>query len=89
MNINEVASTWAKYCLEGKFEDAYKELYGHNCVSLEMAGFPGTERAEGMEAIAQKGEQWNSMVEEFHGVEIIFKVENGKIVQEQFFYPLG
>jgi len=86
-----------------------------------MKGFPGTERAEGMEAIAQKGENWNSMVEEFHGVEIdgpivagnhfsatmkmditmkgqprkideeicVFKVENGKIVQEQFFYPVG
>jgi len=31
-------------------------------------GFPP--RVEGLDAIAQKGEQWNSMVQEFHGVQI-------------------
>ena len=121
MNTKEVAQKWAKYCQEGTFDKAYQELYDQNCVSLEMKGYPGgTERAEGMEAIAQKGEKWNSMVEQFHGVEIegpivagnhftatmkmditmkgqprnvdeeicVFKVENGKIVQEQFFYAV-
>ncbi len=70
MNVNDVAQTWAKYCLEGKFDKAYEELYDQNCLSLEMKGFPGTERAEGMQAIMEKGEKWNSMVEQFHGLEI-------------------
>ena len=77
-------------------------------------------RVQGKEAIKAKGEQWNSMVQEFHGVEIegpivagdhfsatmnmditmkgqerkkdsevaVFKVKDGKIVSEQFFYPI-
>ena len=31
-------------------------------------GFP--QRVEGIEAILMKGQQWQGMVEEFHGVEI-------------------
>jgi len=122
MTTKEVAEKWAAYCLNGEFEKAYGELYDNNCVSLEMAGGQGlTERCEGMEEIAAKGEKWNSMVEEFHGLKIdgpvvaanhfsatmkmditmkgrgravdeeigVFKVENGKIVHEQFFYPVG
>lgn len=121
MTTKEVASKWAEYCQNGQFENAYKELYNVNCVSLEMEGSQGFEqRCEGIEAITKKGQQWNEMVEEFHGLEIdgpivagnhftatmkmdltikgksrvkdeevaVFQVENGKIVFEQFFYPL-
>jgi len=115
MTTKEVANT-------GRWDLAHQELYADNCVSLEMEGanMPN-QRVEGMEAITQKGKQWNEMVEEFHGAEIdgpivagnhfsatmkmditmkgqprkideevcIFRVENGKIVSEQFFYPIG
>ena len=105
-----------------QWDKAQEELYDANCVSLEMEGAEGfPQKVVGMEAIKQKGEMWNQMVEEFHGMEIegpiaagnhftatmkmditmkgqprkvdeevtIFKVENDKIVSEQFFYPLG
>jgi hypothetical protein len=122
MTTQEVANKWANYCRTGNWESAVKELYHTDCVSIEMEGAQGfPPRVEGLEAIAQKGEQWNSMVAEFHGVEIdgpivagdhfsatmkmditmkgqprsideeiaLFKVRDGKIVSEQFFYPVG
>jgi len=122
MDVKEVANKWAEYCITGQFEKAYAELYGENCVSLEMDGAQGmTPRAEGIEAILEKSKKWDSMVEEFHGMEIegpivagnhftatmkmditmkgmprrkdeevaVFQVANGKIVNEQFFYPIA
>ncbi len=121
MSTQEIATKWAEYCQSNQWEKAWTELYDVNCVSIEMEGAQGfPQRAEGMEAMKKKGEQWNSMIENFHGVEIdgpivagnhftatmkmditmkgrprnvdeevaVFKVENGKIVSEQFFYPV-
>ncbi len=122
MSTKEVANKWKEYCSTGQYDKAYAELYGSNCVSQEMKGVQGyPEIVEGMEAMKIKGEQWNQMVEEFHGVEIegpivagnhftasmkmditmkgqprgineevaVFRVEDGKIVHEQFFYAMG
>lgn len=122
MSTQEVAKKWAEYCRTGQWDKAQAELYDNNCVSLEMEGAQGlTQKVEGLEAIKAKGEQWNQMVEAFHGIEIegpivagnhftasmkmditmkgqprkvdeevaIFRVENGKIVSEQFFYPIA
>ncbi|MEM9821760.1 MAG: nuclear transport factor 2 family protein [Bacteroidota bacterium] len=122
MSPQEVANKWAEYCRTGQWEKALEELYDDHCISLEMKGAQGfPERVEGKEAIKAKGEQWEQMVETFHGLEIegpmvaanyftatmkmditmkgvprmvneevaVFRVENGKIVNEQFFYPVG
>jgi hypothetical protein len=122
MTTQEVANKLVEYCRTGQWDKATAELYSPNAVSIEMPGQEGfPERVEGMEAIAQKGEMWNSMVEEFHGIEVsdpivagdhfsctmamditmkgaprkkdpelcVYRVEDGKIVSEQFFYPLG
>jgi len=122
MTTKEVADKLVDYCRTGRWDLAQEELYAADAVSIEMEGAPGfPPRVEGMEAIKAKGEQWNAMVEEFHGVEIegpivagdhftvsmsmditmkgqprkkdpeiaLYKVKDGKIVSEQFFYPLG
>lgn len=122
MTTQEIANKWAAYCRTGQWENAVQELYHADCVSIEMEGAQGfPPRVEGLEAIAQKGEQWNNMVQEFHGVEIdgpivagdhfsatmkmditmkgqdrtideeiaLFRVRDGKIISEQFFYPVG
>jgi len=121
MTTQEIAAKWAEYCRTGQMDKAQAELYDNNCVSLEMEGAQGFPyRVEGMEAIKQKGERWNEMVEAFHGVEIegpivagdhftasmkmditmkgqprkideevgMFRVKDGKIVCEQFFYAI-
>lgn len=120
MSTKEVAEKWAEYCQTGQWDKAQSELYHPDCISIEMEGAQGFPyKVEGMDAIHQKGLQWNQMVEDFHGMEIegpivagnhfsacmkmdvtlkgqvrkvdeeiaLFKVENGKIVSEQFFYP--
>lgn len=122
MTTQEIANKWAEYCRTGQMDKAHSELYSDDCVSLEMEGAEGfPQRVEGMAAIAEKGKQWEAMVEDFHGVEIdgpiiagnhftatmkmditmkgrprsideeiaLFRVENGKIVSEQFFYALA
>ena len=122
MSTQDVANKWANYCRTGQWDKAQEELYDDNCISLEMEGAQGfPQRVEGLEAIKKKGQQWNQMVEQFHGVEIdgpiaagnyftatmkmdvtmkgqprkvdeeiaVFKVDNGKIVSEQFFYPVN
>jgi len=122
MTTKEVADKLVDYCRSGRWDLAQEELYAADAVSIEMEGAQGfPPRVEGMEAIKAKGDQWNAMVEEFHGVEIegpivagdhftvsmsmditmkgqprkkdpeiaLYKVKDGKIVSEQFFYPLG
>lgn len=70
MTTKEVADRLVSLCRKGEFEEATKELYGHNCVSIEPSGGPWPERVEGIEAIGKKGETFESMVEAMHGVEI-------------------
>ena len=121
MTTQEVANKLVEYCRTGKAENAYKELFSPDAISLEMEGVQGfPERVEGMAAIQAKGQQWESMVEEFHGMEVsdpivagdhftcsmvmdikmkgrerskdeeiaLYKVKDGKIVSEQFFYSM-
>jgi len=121
MTTEQTANRLVELCRQAKWEDAFKELYSHECVSIEPAGGQWPERTEGAEAMMAKGEQFNNMVEEFHGVEVsdptvannfftcrmdmdvtfkgmprmnnselcLFEVnEDGKIIREQFFYPL-
>lgn len=121
MTTQEIANKLVEHCRNGKFEDAYRELYSQDVVSIEMEGAQGfPARVEGMEGIKAKGEQWQGMLEEFHGMEVsdpvvagnhfscamimdvkmkgrerakdeeiaLFRVKDGKIVSEQFFYPV-
>jgi len=121
MTTQEIADKLVAYCRNGKFEEAYTELYSPNCVSIEMEGAEGLPgRVEGMEAIKIKGEQFQNMVEEFYGMEVsdpivagdhftcsmemdvkmkgrerakdneiaLYRIKDGKVVSEQFFYPI-
>ncbi|MEO0902363.1 MAG: nuclear transport factor 2 family protein [Bacteroidota bacterium] len=117
MTTQEVADKLIDYCRQGQFLDAIKDLYSNDIVSIEPDGAPMKE-VRGLDAVIQKTEHFNSMVEEMHGGEIsdplvadnfisctikmditfkgaprtimeevcLYKVENGKIVYEEFFY---
>jgi ketosteroid isomerase-like protein len=118
MTTEEIANQLVSLCREGKFEEVYTNLYSQDILSIEPEGGTwGT--VQGMEAIKKKGQEWHTMVEEFHSSEIsdpivagdfftctmkteismkgipervnmdevcVYKVENGKVVSEQFFY---
>lgn len=79
MNIQEVANKYVAYCRNGQTEECQNELYCNNAVSVEPKGAP-MEVAEGLEMIKAKGKQWESMVEEVHGMEI-----SNPIVAKDFF----
>jgi len=78
MNTQEVANRLTELCRQGQWEQAQSELYADNCASVEPAGGPWPERVEGMDAIKAKGEQFNEMVEEIHGMEMSDPVVAGE-----------
>jgi hypothetical protein len=60
MSIQEVASKLVQLCNEGKSDDAVRELYAEDIVSIEGAGsdeMPA--RIEGLEAVIGKGVWWS------------------------------
>jgi hypothetical protein len=117
MTTQKVADRLIELCRKGQIQQAQEELYGENMVSIEPPGAP-VEKAEGLQAVVEKGQQFAAMIEEHHGLSItdpvvrgkyfsmgmtldatmkgqgrtlleeicVYKVEDGKIVSEQFFY---
>lgn len=117
MNTQEIAEKLVELLKYGKFEEAQKELFSKNVVSIEpeKSNIP---EIKGLDAILAKGEQFRSSVEQWHGINIsepmisgnyialslkvdltfkgqekssmdeiiIYQVEEGKIIHEQFFY---
>jgi len=79
MTTQEVANKLVGYCRQGQYENAMKELYDPNIVSIEPKGAP-MEKVEGFEGVVQKAEYFNNMVEEFHGNEV-----SEPIVADNFF----
>jgi hypothetical protein len=69
MNTQEVANKLVRYCRNMEFENAMNELYSNDIVSIEPKGSPA-EEVRGIEAVRQKGEQFEQMVEAMHGVEV-------------------
>jgi len=66
MSTQEVANRLVELCRQGKFSEAQEALYAENAVSLE----PGFPKAEGREALREKGRQFEGMVEEMYGAEV-------------------
>jgi hypothetical protein len=67
MNTEQVAKRLADLCRQGKYEEAQDELYSKDAVSVEMEGSQGLGNAKGLDAIREKGKQFNAMVEAVHG----------------------
>ncbi len=79
MTTQEVADKLVNYCRQGQYDNAMKELYAPNIVSIEPKGAP-MEKVEGFDAVLQKAEFFNNMVEEFHGNEV-----SDPLVADNFF----
>ncbi|HRI22009.1 MAG TPA: nuclear transport factor 2 family protein [Panacibacter sp.] len=67
MTTQEVANRMAELFKENKWMQVQDELFAENAVSIEPAHSQGLQSVEGIAAIKQKGEHFNSMVEEVHG----------------------
>jgi hypothetical protein len=67
MTTQEIANRLVELCRKGDFEAAQKELFSDDAVSIEPYATPAFEKeTKGLTAIAEKGEKWNSMVQEMH-----------------------
>ncbi len=123
MNTEAIARRLVELCRAGKYEDAQRELYAEDAVSIEPDGLPpgALGNAQGLTAIYEKGRQFSAMVEAVHGGSVsepviadnwfsialaldvtmkgrgrmnmseicVYRVHDGKIVREQFFYDVG
>ena len=67
MTIQEIANRLTALCRQGKYEEAQKELYSAEAVSIEPPGTPGLQTVAGLDAIIKKGQQFQAMVEAVHG----------------------
>ena len=63
----EVANRLYELCQTGQYEAAHNELYSPEATSTERDQTGRLVTATGLEAIKQKGMQFQSMIEEMHG----------------------
>ncbi len=68
MTTQQIAHRLAELCNQGDFEKAQKELFADDAISIEREASEGfAKETKGLPAILEKGKQFGSMVEEFHG----------------------
>jgi hypothetical protein len=71
MTTNEIANRLVVLCRQGKFENAQKELFSKDAVSIEPNGTPDFEKeTKGLDAILEKGHKFDAMVEKMHKIEV-------------------
>jgi hypothetical protein len=69
MSTEAIAKRLVELCREGKYEEAQKELYSEDAVSIEPEGLPPgmLGNAKGLKAIFEKTHQFQAGIEEVHG----------------------
>ena len=78
MTIQQIAKRLAALCSEGKYEQAQKELYADNAVSIEPEATPAfAKETQGLKAIIEKGHKFESMLEKMHGTGVSEPVIGG------------
>lgn len=71
MTTKEIAHRLVELCRQGKFEDAQKELYADDVVSIEPYETPAfAKETKGLPAILDKSKKFMDMVEDFHNMEV-------------------
>jgi len=71
MTTKEVAERLVELCRKGDFESAQSELFADDAISIEPYSTPDFEKeTKGKEAVKEKGEKWNSMVDAVHAMEV-------------------
>lgn len=71
MSTKEIAARLVELCKKGDFETAQSELFADDVVSIEPYATPDFEQeTKGKQAVKEKGDKWNSMVETMHNMEV-------------------
>ncbi len=67
MTTQEVAKRFYELSQQNNWEGIYQELYSSKAKSIEPPHAQGLKTVQGMDAIREKGRQWNESIEEVHG----------------------
>jgi len=71
MTTQEIAKSLAEYCRKGEFEQAQRELYADNVVSIEPMATPQYEKeTKGLPAVQQKIKKFMDSIDTDHGSEV-------------------
>jgi hypothetical protein len=71
MKTKEIADRLVELCRKGEFEKAQTDLFAEDAMSIEPHSTPAfAKETKGLNAIKEKGDKWNSMVKEMHGLTI-------------------
>jgi hypothetical protein len=71
MTTSEIAKRLAELCRQGKWEEAQKELFSDDAVSIEPHASPAFDKeTKGLNAIMEKGKKFESMAEKLHSVDV-------------------
>ncbi len=81
MTTKQIAGRLHSLCSEGKYEDAQKELFSQNAISIEPEASAGFEKeTRGLQAIIKKGHKFEEMVEDVHGIKISDPIVAGNAI---------
>jgi len=81
MATKEIANRLAELCRQGKWEEAQKELFSDDAVSIEPHASPGFDKeTKGLNAIIEKGHKFQSMTETLHRVDISEPIVSGNTI---------
>jgi hypothetical protein len=81
MTTSEIAKRLAELCRQGKWEQAQKELFSTDAVSIEPYATPAFEKeTKGLNAIIEKGRKFENSTEGLHHVEISEPVIAGNAI---------
>ena len=67
MTTQEIADRLSELFKQGKWEDAQRELFSDEAVSIEPPHSQGVQTVIGLENIGKKGEMFKDMTQEMHG----------------------
>jgi hypothetical protein len=67
MTTTEIANRFHELSQQGNWTQIQEELYADDAESIEPPHSQGLQSAKGKDALKQKAEMFNSMVEEMHG----------------------
>jgi hypothetical protein len=71
MTTEEIANQLVELCRKGDFKKAQTDLFADDAISIEPYATPAFEKeTKGLQAIKEKGEKWNSMVQEMHSLTV-------------------
>lgn len=67
MTTQEIANRFHALAQKGEWNTIYEELYSRDAESIEPPTSPGLKSVKGMDAIHQKGKDWEATIETVHG----------------------